>query len=61
MLHCLFMQAHVVSPHHQFSMLDMVTVPYSLTELIAVVQKDHLMSVALNNIIQAHTATTFMM
>jgi hypothetical protein len=42
-------------------MVDMVMVPYSLTELVAVVPKDHLMSVALNSIIQAHTATTFMM
>lgn len=55
------MQAHL-SLHHQFTMLDMVMVPYSLTTLIAVVLKDHLMSVALNSThIQAHIATTFMM
>ena len=55
------MQAHLVFHHHQLSMLDMVTVPYSLTELIAVVLKDRLMSVAFIIIIQAHTAATFMM
>ena len=59
------MQAHLFL-HHQFTMPDMVMVLYSLTTLIAVVLKDHLMSVALDIThiqahIQAHIATTFMM